>query len=63
MTARPSVPTRTVDAGRYWLWLIAESPLDEPYVLGERDEFAIEAWRRETVPQWTYRPKARGTHD
>lgn len=44
-----------VDAGRYWLWLIAESPLDEPYVLGERDEFAVEAWRRETVPQWAYR--------
>lgn len=44
-----------VDAGKYWLWLIADSPLDEPYILEERDEFAVEQWRRDQVPQWAYR--------
>lgn len=50
-----------VDAGRYWQWLIADSPLDASYYLTEdRDEFAIEAWRRETVPSWAYRSKLGG---
>lgn len=39
-------------AGAYWLWLIADSPLDAPMLLDERDEFAIEAWRRDIVPQF-----------
>lgn len=52
-----------VDAGRYWLWLIADAPLDASYHLTEeRDEFAIEAWRRETVPQWAYRSRLDGGH-
>lgn len=50
-----------VDAGRYWLWLIADAPLDASYYLtDERDEFAIEQWRRETVPQWAYRNRLGG---
>lgn len=52
-----------VDAGRYWLWLIADSPLDEPYVLDERDEFAIEQWRRDQVPQWAYRHRPGSRRD
>lgn len=51
-----------VDAGRYWQWLIADSPLDAPYVVEERDEFSIEQWRRETVPQWAYRTRLDGGH-
>lgn len=51
-----------VDAGRYWLWLTADAPLDASYYLtnDERDEFAIEQWRRETVPAWAYRTKMGG---
>lgn len=52
-----------VDAGRYWQWLIADAPLDASYYLTEdRDEFAIEQWRRETVPQWAYRNRLDGGH-
>lgn len=52
-----------VDAGRYWQWLIADAPLDASYHLTEdRDEFVIEQWRRETVPQWAYRTKMGGGH-
>lgn len=52
-----------VDAGKYWQWLIADAPLDASYYLTEdRDEFAIEAWRRETVPQWAYRSRLDGGH-
>lgn len=47
-----------VDAGRYWQWLIADSPLDATYYMtDERDEFAIEAWRRDQVPPWAYRSR------
>lgn len=58
-SAEPQIDdaANAVDAGRYWLWLIADSPLDASYVVEDRDEFAIEQWRRETVPQWVYRSK------
>lgn len=46
---------RSVTAGNYWLWLTADSPLDAPMLMDERDEFAIESWRRDIVPQWAYR--------
>ncbi|MCP2628126.1 helix-turn-helix domain-containing protein [Mycolicibacterium smegmatis] len=49
-----------ITAGQYWDWLIADSPLDSPLLMDERDEFAIEAWRRDQVPVWAYRPRTRG---
>lgn len=45
----------TVTAGQFWSWLTAESPLREPMLLDERDEIAVEAWRRDHVPVWVYR--------
>lgn len=51
---------RRVMAGSYWDWLIADSPLDAPYLLDERDEHAIESWRRDIVPQWAYRARGGG---
>lgn len=45
----------TVTAGQFWLWLIADSPLREPTLLDERDQIAVEAWRRDHVPAWAYR--------
>lgn len=66
LAAEMSFPTSAepepdaVTAGQYWLWLTADSPLDAPMLMNERDEFAIESWRRDQVPQWTYRAKARG---
>lgn len=45
----------SVTAGQYWAWLIADSPLDASLLLDERDEFAIEQWRRNIVPRWAYR--------
>ncbi|MGV0624537.1 helix-turn-helix domain-containing protein [Mycolicibacter minnesotensis] len=44
--------------GSVWDWLTADSPLDTSVVAAERDEFAIEAWRREQVPPWAYRLRA-----
>lgn len=53
---KPSSGTsQKVTAGQFWLWLTADSPLNEPIILNERDEVAVEAWRREQVPAWAYR--------
>lgn len=51
---------RSVTAGNYWDWLTADSPLDAPMLLDERDEFAIESWRRDIVPRWAYRARTGG---
>lgn len=59
ITSAEPMPTKgggaSVTAGQFWLWLIADSPLREPLILNERDEVAVEAWRREQVPVWAYR--------
>lgn len=51
----------SVTAGQYWAWLIADSPLDASLLLDARDEFAIESWRRNIVPQWAYRMSRGGS--
>ena len=45
------------DAAQLWGWLTAQSPLDAPLLMAERDEVAIEMWRREQVPVWDRRPR------
>lgn len=47
-------------AAQVWYWLTAESPLDAPVLDDERDDVAVEMWRRETVPQWAYRARTHG---
>lgn len=47
-------------AQQYWHWLIADSPLDAPTDDDERDDFAVESWRREQVPTWAYRKRMGG---
>lgn len=48
----------TVLAGQFWSWLTAEAPLDAPLFPDTgRDEFAVEAWRREQVPPFAHRMK------
>lgn len=53
----------TVLSGQFWDWLVADSPLDAPLFPDTgRDEFAVEAWRREQVPPFAHRmkPSTRG---
>jgi transcriptional regulator with XRE-family HTH domain len=45
------------EAGQLWDWLKGESPLDASQVLDERDEVAIEMWRREQTPPWDHRSR------
>ncbi|MBN7457547.1 helix-turn-helix transcriptional regulator [Mycobacteroides abscessus subsp. abscessus] len=52
----PEDGLRAITAGAFWSWLIADVPLDAPYLMDERDEVAIEQWRRDIVPRWAYRP-------
>ena len=45
------------DAGQLWDWLTCESPLDASLALAERDEIAIEMWRRDQAPAWDHRTR------
>ncbi|MBN7388523.1 putative DNA binding protein [Mycobacteroides abscessus subsp. abscessus] len=45
-------------SGQFWDWLTADAPLDAPlYTDTGRDEYEVEAWRREQVPKFAYRMK------
>ncbi|SLD23070.1 putative DNA binding protein [Mycobacteroides abscessus subsp. massiliense] len=43
----------SIQSGQFWGWLVTEAPLREP--LFDRDQFVVEAWRREQVPVFAYR--------
>ncbi len=45
------------EAGQLWDWLKANSPLDASLNPDERDEVAIEMWRRDQVPAWDRRTR------
>lgn len=48
--------TPTIQSGQFWDWLTVEAPLDAPLLPDTgRDEFAVEAWRREQVPPFAHR--------
>ena len=48
-------PLGAPEAGPLWDWLTAAAPLDVPLLAEDRDEVAIEIWRREQVPVWDHR--------
>lgn len=50
-------PLGAPEAGPLWDWLTAQAPLDAPLLDEERDDVAAEMWRREQVPQWSYRTR------
>lgn len=54
----PSDGVAHIQAGQFWDWLVADAPLDAPLFRDTgRDEFAVEAWRRDQVPRFAYRKR------
>lgn len=42
-------------ARQFWDWLVADAPLNAPASTDDRDDFAVEQWRRDQVPEFAYR--------